>query len=134
MASNYLNNVRFGAGVERLAQGRFSDVIYLGGAYDAAAMSNAVVHTCNLHCPARWGLPAEVVEDLGARLHRFWQRFRDCFTTRTRDSSPLAFDYLRALLTIERGGRNFANIERRLHGGDRAPPGPPRDRLDARAV
>jgi len=74
-------------------------------------------HTCNLHSPARWGLPADVVDDLGARLHRFWQRFRACFATRTRDSSQLAHDYLRAQLTIERG-RNFANIERRLSGGD----------------
>ncbi len=80
-------------------------------------MSNAAAHTCNLHCPVRWGLPAEAISDLGARLHRFWQRFRGCFSTRTRDPSPLAFDYLRALLTVNRG-RNFANIERRLHGGD----------------
>ncbi|MDQ3255604.1 MAG: transposase, partial [Acidobacteriota bacterium] len=75
------------------------------------------VHTCNLHNPARWRLPAEVVGDLGARLHRFWQRFRACFATRTRDSSQLAHDYLRAQLTIERG-RNFVNIERLLNGGD----------------
>src|SRR5829696_8231291 len=71
----------------------------------------------DLHCPARWGLPATVVADLGARLHRFWQRYRGCFTTRTRDPSPLAHDYLRAQLTLERA-RNFANIERRLSGGD----------------
>jgi len=58
-----------------------------------------------------------VVADLGARLHRFWQRFHHCFTTRTRDSSSLAHDYLRAQLTIN-GARNFANIERRLRGGN----------------
>ena len=61
--------------------------------------------------------PLGVVADFGARLHRFWQRFHHCFTTRTRDSSPLAHDYLRAQLTIERA-RNFANIERRLRGSD----------------
>lgn len=71
----------------------------------------------NLHCPLRWGLPAALVADLGARLHRFWQRFHHCFTTRTRDSSLLAHDYLRAQLTMERA-RNFTNIERRLRGGD----------------
>lgn len=71
----------------------------------------------NLYCPNRWGLPATVVADLGARLHRFWQRFHHCFATRTRDSSSLAHDYLRAQLTIERA-RNFTNIERRLNGGD----------------
>lgn len=80
-------------------------------------MQNSGTHTCNLHRPASWGLPAEVISDLGARLHRFWQRFQRCFATRTRDSSRLAHDYLRAQLTIERG-RNFANIERRLSGGD----------------
>jgi SRSO17 transposase len=71
----------------------------------------------DLYCPNRWGLPASVVTDLGARLHRFWQRFHHCFTTRTRDSSRLAHDYLRAQLTMERA-RNFTNIERRLHDGD----------------
>lgn len=80
-------------------------------------MQSLTIENKNLHCPTRWGLPAEIVNDLGARLHRFWQRFHHCFTTRTRDSSPLAHDYLRAQLTIERG-RNFANIERRLSGGD----------------
>jgi SRSO17 transposase len=80
-------------------------------------MQSSATHICNLDCPSRWGLPAEIVTDLGARLHRFWQRFRRCFATRTRDSSALAHDYLRAQLTIERG-RNFANIERRLNGGD----------------
>jgi hypothetical protein len=38
-------------------------------------------------------LPAPLVADLGARLHRFRQRFLHCFTTRTRDSGPLAHDY-----------------------------------------
>lgn len=71
----------------------------------------------NLHCATRWGLPPTAIADLGARLHRFWQRFHHCFTTRTRDSSPLAHEYLRAQLTINRA-RNFANIERRLRGGD----------------
>jgi len=71
----------------------------------------------NLHCPTRRGLPDSLVADLGARLHRFWQRFHHCFTTRTRDSGLLAHDYLRAQLTMERA-RNFTNIERRLHDGD----------------
>jgi hypothetical protein len=71
----------------------------------------------NLHCPIRWGLPDSLVADLGARLHRYWQRFHHCFTTRTRDSGLLAHDYLRAQLTMERA-RNFTNIERRLYDGD----------------
>lgn len=80
-------------------------------------MQTLPIEKNNLYCPDRWGLPATTVADLGARLHRFWLRFHHCFTTRTRDSSPLAHDYLRAQLTIERA-RNFANIERRLRGSD----------------
>ena len=80
-------------------------------------MQTLSIEKNNLYCANRWGLPAPVVTDLGARLHRFWLRFYHCFTTRTRDSSPLAHDYLRAQLTIERA-RNFANIERRLRGSD----------------
>jgi SRSO17 transposase len=80
-------------------------------------MQTLPIEKNNLYCANRWGLPPTVVADLGVRLHRFWQRFHHCFATRTRDSSPLAHDYLRAQLTIN-CARNFANIERRLRGGD----------------
>jgi SRSO17 transposase len=80
-------------------------------------MQTLSIEKNSLYCATRWGLPPTVVADLGTRLHRFWQRFHHCFATRTRDSSPLAHDYLRAQLTINRA-RNFANIERRLRGGD----------------
>ena len=49
--------------------------------------------------------------DLGSRLERFWQRFRDCFHTDTRDASPYALPYLSAQLRLE-GERNFTNIAR----------------------
>jgi SRSO17 transposase len=58
-----------------------------------------------------------VVLDLGLRLYRFWQRYRPCFRTRTRDTSEQAYAYLRAQLTMDRN-RNFKNIDRRLNGGD----------------
>ena len=67
--------------------------------------------------PARWGLSARVVADLGQRLHAFWLRYRDCFRTRTRDTSENAELYLRAQLTMDTQ-RNFANMERRVQGGD----------------
>jgi SRSO17 transposase len=67
--------------------------------------------------PARWGLSASVVADLGQRLHAFWLRYRDCFRTRTRDTSENAELYLRAQLTMDTQ-RNFANMERRVQGGD----------------
>jgi hypothetical protein len=63
-----------------------------------------------LHAPRRWGLSAEAVAHLGDRLSQFWLRFRGCFTTRTRDTSEHAYDYLRAQLTMDTE-RNFANME-----------------------
>lgn len=54
---------------------------------------------------------------LGEDLRVFWERFRVCFRTRTRDPSEHAYWYWRGQLTME-DARNFANIERRLHGGD----------------
>ena len=70
-----------------------------------------------LQAPRRWGLSAEAVAHLGDRLYQFWLRFRSGFTTRTRDTSEHAYDYLRAQLTMDTK-RNFANMDRTLHGGD----------------
>jgi SRSO17 transposase len=70
-----------------------------------------------LHAPRRWGLSAEAVAHLGDRLYQFWLRFRGGFTTRTRDTSEHAYDYLRAQLTMDTE-RNFANMDRTLNGGD----------------
>ena len=61
----------------------------------------------------RWGLPDEAVADLASRLRRVWYRFRECFTTKTRDTSEYAFTYLRGLLTMDTE-RNYANIARRV--------------------
>ena len=57
------------------------------------------------------------MQRLGDDLRAFWERFRPCFRTRTRDTSEQAYWYWRGQLTME-DARNFANIERRLHGGD----------------
>ena len=61
--------------------------------------------------PARWGLPQEAVESLAQRLQGFWEQFRPCFRTTTRDSSRHALDYLSAQLRLE-SERNFTNIGR----------------------
>ncbi|HEX8999422.1 MAG TPA: hypothetical protein VGB07_05950 [Blastocatellia bacterium] len=37
--------------------------------------------------PIAWGLPLGEVKLLGTRLVVFWERFADCFTTATRDTS-----------------------------------------------
>src|SRR5713226_404544 len=77
-----------------------------------------IENQCNgLFDPQRWGLPADAVYDLGERLYRFWARYHQCFCTRTRDPSENAYTYLRAQLTMDTQ-RNFANMERRVTGGD----------------
>jgi SRSO17 transposase len=71
----------------------------------------------DLHDPCRWGLSAKATSTVGARLYEFWLRFRDCFTTRTRDTSTHAYHYLRGQLTMD-NERNFANIARNITGDD----------------
>jgi len=63
--------------------------------------------------PKRWGLPAQAVADLTDRLRGVWSRFRNCFKTKTRDTSRYALLYLRGLLTMETK-RHFTNIARRV--------------------
>ena len=63
--------------------------------------------------PNRWGLSRETIADLGNRLQRFWELFRGCFKTKTRDGSGHAWTYLRGLLLMKTK-RNFANMDRRV--------------------
>jgi SRSO17 transposase len=67
--------------------------------------------------PDRWGLPDEAVVCLGDDLYDFWEQYRACFRTRTRDTSEQAYVFLRGQLTMD-DQRNYANIDRRLTGGD----------------
>lgn len=67
--------------------------------------------------PKRWGLPAEAVRSLSDRLGKLSQRYRTCFMTTTRDGHHHAETYLRGQLTMD-AKRNFANVERRIAGGD----------------
>jgi SRSO17 transposase len=71
----------------------------------------------DLHDPRRWGLSAEALASVGERLYEFWLRFRDCFRTRTRDTSAHAYHYLRGQLTMDTE-RNFANMARNITGDD----------------
>jgi SRSO17 transposase len=59
----------------------------------------------------------EAVWQMGDDLSAYWERYRACFRTRTRDTSANAYLYWRGQLTME-DARNFANIERRLSRGD----------------
>ena len=67
--------------------------------------------------PERWGLSIEAVQSLGRQLFDCWDRFHDCFTTRTRDTSSLAHVYLKGLLLLP-DERNYANIARRIIAPD----------------
>lgn len=55
--------------------------------------------------------------NLGDDLFDFWEAYRPCFRTRTRDTSVQAYRFLRGQLTMD-DQRNYANIDRRLAGGD----------------
>jgi SRSO17 transposase len=70
-----------------------------------------------LHDPQRWGLSSQAIGTLGERLYEFWQRFRGCFKTSTRDTSGHAYTYLRGQLTMD-GERNFANMARHMTRDD----------------
>jgi len=70
-----------------------------------------------LQAPRRWGLSADAVANLGDRLYQFWLRLRDCFKTRTRDTSANAYNYLRGQLTMDTE-RNCANMARNMTGDD----------------
>lgn len=67
--------------------------------------------------PTRWGLSPNEIAGLGRRLVRVWKRYSTCFVTKTRDANEHAFTYLRGQLTMD-AKRNFANVERRVTGGD----------------
>lgn len=67
--------------------------------------------------PKRWGLPAQAARGLSGRLEKLSQRYETCFVTKTRDVHEHAETYLRGQLTMD-AKRNFANVERRVVGGD----------------
>lgn len=67
--------------------------------------------------PRRWGLSATAVTALAERLYEFWQRFRTCCKTRTRDPVEQAYDYLRGQLTMD-SKRHVANMARTTTGDD----------------
>jgi len=59
--------------------------------------------------PQRWGLTPELSQELPGRLHDFWQRYDECFKTKTRNGGEYAYHYLSALLRMETK-RNYTNI------------------------
>jgi len=83
--------------------------------YDCRNEPKTVLPAC--YEPKRWGLPAQAAHGLSARLDQLSQRYHTCFVTKTRDVHEHAETYLRGQLTMD-AKRNFANVERRVAGGD----------------
>ncbi len=57
----------------------------------------------------RWGLSPEMSLELPERLNSFWQRYYECFQTKTRNMGQYAYHYLSGLLRLETK-RNYTNI------------------------
>jgi SRSO17 transposase len=71
----------------------------------------------SLFDPQRWGIPIEKIEKLGPNLQAHWQRFRQRFKTKTRDTSGHALGYLQGQITME-SDRNFAGIANSMENSD----------------
>jgi len=60
----------------------------------------------------QWGLPLDEIRQLGQRPKRYYDRFRLCIRTKTRDTSEYGLQYVSGLLRMETG-RTMANIDRK---------------------
>jgi len=69
------------------------------------------VESNNVFAPQRWGLSPDFSRELPERLHCFWQRYYECFKTKTRNTGEYAYHYLSCLLRMETK-RNYTNIGR----------------------
>lgn len=67
----------------------------------------------DIYDPQRWGFDSDTIADLGKHLHSFWERFKDNFKTKTRNTAGHALTYLKGLLLMDKG-RNYANMARRV--------------------
>ena len=59
----------------------------------------------------------ERIQGLSDELRSYWQRYRPNFTTRTRDTSEHAYQYLRGQLTMDKD-RHYAGIARQMEQQD----------------
>jgi len=67
--------------------------------------------------PRRWGISIEKIEKLGPKLREHWERFRQRFKSKTRDTSAHALAYLQGQMTME-SDRNFAGIANSMENSD----------------
>jgi SRSO17 transposase len=71
----------------------------------------------SLFDPQRWGIPIEKIKELAPQLRKHWQRFRQRFKSKTRDTSEHALAYLQGQMTME-SDRNFAGIANSMENSD----------------
>jgi hypothetical protein len=62
----------------------------------------------------QWGVPLDEIRQLGESLKRFYDRFRLCIRTKTRNTSEYGLQYVSGLLRMETG-RTMANIGRKTN-------------------
>lgn len=74
-------------------------------------LNDTVTERKSIFEPQRWGLPQQAIEQLGERLHSFWQRHAAGFKTKTRDTSHYGLSYLSAQLRMLTG-RHFSGVAR----------------------
>ena len=77
----------------------------------AQAEGTQGVKSDSVFAPQRWGLSPDFSRELPEHLHRFWERYYECFKTKTRNTGAYAYHYLSCLLRME-SKRNYANIGR----------------------
>ena len=65
--------------------------------------------------PERWGLEEEAIKGLGEALYGFWERYRKCFKTKTRDQSELAYVHMRGQLALHYAPLGFTCIFMKIH-------------------
>lgn len=74
-------------------------------------LNDTITNRKSIFEPQRWGLPTDAVQQLGERLHSFWQRHKEHFRTKTRDTSGYGLAYLSGQLRLP-NSRHFAAIAR----------------------
>jgi SRSO17 transposase len=60
-----------------------------------------------------WGLSIEIIDELGNELLSFYDQFKQCFTTRTRDVSHHGLTWFKGSLLME-GQRTYMEVSRKI--------------------
>jgi hypothetical protein len=60
-----------------------------------------------------WGLSIDIIDELGNDLLSFYEQFKQCFKTRTRDVSHHGLTWFKGSLLME-GNRTYMNVSRKI--------------------